>query len=114
MLQINPSLTPSAVRNILKQTTIKDLQVLNGDSERWGSGKLDVKAAVDRVIETALLRGDVNNDHEVTVADVSALLDMLLGEMSVIDPVALMRADVNDDNEIQISDINQLIGLILK
>ena len=114
MLQINPSLCPSTVRDILHQTCIKDAPVLNGDAQRWGSGKLDATAAINYVIRNTFLRGDVNNDHEVTIADVGALLDIMLGNWPKDDAAALVRADVNADNEIQIGDINQLIDLILK
>ena len=114
MLQINPTLSPSAIRGILRQTAFKDSMVMNGDAQKWGSGKLDARAAVNRVIERTLLPGDVNNDHEVTIADVGALIDILLGNMPDHDALAKLRADVNRDKEIQISDINQLIELLLK
>ena len=54
------------------------------------------------------LRGDVNGDGEVSIADVNALIGMILsGDMS--NP----RGDVNGDNEINIADVNALIDLIL-
>lgn len=114
MLQINPSLSPSAVREIFRQTCIKDGPVLDGDAQRWGSGKLDAVSAINHVIRNTLLQGDVNNDHEVTIADAGALVDILLGNRPKNDAAALVRADVNYDNEIQIGDINQVIDLILK
>ena len=85
-----------------------------GDSERWGYGKLDARAAVDYVMSNTLLRGDVNDDGEVTIADVLALIDIVLRTSSQVDAVALIRADVNRDCEIQIADVNCLIDLILK
>ena len=51
--------------------------------------------------------GDVNGDGEVNIADVNALLDMILtGEL---DPVG----DVDGDGEVGISDVNYVINLIL-
>jgi alpha-amylase len=51
--------------------------------------------------------GDVNNDGEVNVADVNALINMILsGDLSSL-------GDVNDDGEVTISDVNVLINMIL-
>ena len=114
MLQVNPNLSPSMVREALRMTAIKDSFVMNGDHERWGFGKLDAGAAVDYVISNTLLQGDVNNDGEVTIADVLALIDIVLDSSARDDAAVLIRADINRDNEIQIADINCLIDIILK
>ena len=53
------------------------------------------------------IQGDVNGDGEVNIADVNAVVDVVLGGAS--NP----RADVNNDNEINIADINALIDIIL-
>ena len=51
--------------------------------------------------------GDVNKDGEVNVADVNALINMILsGNLDAV-------GDVNDDGEVGISDINSLINIIL-
>ncbi len=51
--------------------------------------------------------GDVNKDGEVNVADVNALINMILsGNLDAV-------GDVNDDGEVGISDINRLIDIIL-
>ena len=51
--------------------------------------------------------GDVNKDGEVNVADVNALINMILsGNLDAV-------GDVNDDGEVGISDINSLIDIIL-
>jgi hypothetical protein len=55
-----------------------------------------------------LLRGDVNRDGEVNIADVNAVVDILLGGNG--DATA---ADVNADDEINIADINMIIAIIL-
>ena len=53
------------------------------------------------------IQGDINGDREVNIADVNALLDMILsGEI-------LMVGDVNKDGEVGISDVNALIDIIL-
>ncbi len=51
--------------------------------------------------------GDVNQDGEINVADVNALISMILS--GVVDEVG----DVNDDGEVGISDVNKLIDIIL-
>jgi len=53
------------------------------------------------------LAGDVNGDEEVNIADVNALIDMILS--GNISPVG----DVDKDNEVGISDVNALIDIIL-
>lgn len=51
--------------------------------------------------------GDANGDGEVNIADISALVDVILsGEFS-------SACDVNDDGEINIADINAIIDIIL-
>ncbi len=55
----------------------------------------------------ASLKGDVNNDGEVNIADINAVIDLILtGKVSV-------AGDVNGDGEVNIADINSIIDLIL-
>ena len=54
------------------------------------------------------MRGDVNGDREVNIADVNALIDIILGGNGDI-----TAADVNGDGEINIADINAVIDIIL-
>ena len=58
------------------------------------------------VIDTKIT-GDVNNDGEVTIADVNAVINVILGGSSS------QRADVNNDGEITIADVNSIIDIIL-
>ena len=56
--------------------------------------------------------GDVNNDGFVTIADVSALIDMLLGaEAPTVDECP--AADMNGDGNITIADVSGLIDYLL-
>jgi len=57
------------------------------------------------------LPGDVNDDREVSLGDISALIEILQG--SAADAETQLRADVNKDNEISIADVNSLIDLII-
>ncbi len=52
--------------------------------------------------------GDVNNDGEVDVRDITALIDVIMN--SVTDNP---RADVNNDSEIDVRDITALIDIIM-
>jgi len=52
--------------------------------------------------------GDVNGDNEVNIADINALIDLILSGGTA------PSADVNGDSEINIADINAVIDLILQ
>jgi glycosidase len=59
----------------------------------------------------SFLRGDVNGDGEVNIADVTTLIDILLGGNA--DAAMLQRADVNNDGEVHIADVTALIDILL-
>ena len=52
--------------------------------------------------------GDVNGDGEVNIADINALIDIILSGDSQ------PAADVNNDGEVNIADINAVIDIILQ
>ena len=55
--------------------------------------------------------GDVNGDGEVSIADVTSVIDILLGGFANYDK--RKRADVNHDNELTIADVTSIIDYIL-
>ena len=55
--------------------------------------------------------GDVNGDGEVSIADVTALIDILLSGNADAD--TLSRAEVNGDGEVSIGDVTALIDILL-
>ena len=55
--------------------------------------------------------GDVNADNEVNIADVNALIDVIL--VGTSDADIMRRSDVNKDSEVNIADVNALISIIL-
>ena len=61
--------------------------------------------------EPQVIKGDVNNDGSVSIADVTQLIDYILGG----DPtsVNLLAADVDNNGDIGVSDITALIDMIL-
>ena len=57
------------------------------------------------------IKGDVNNDMEINIADINALLDIILGASA--DECTRWRADMNGDGEIGLADVNALSDNIL-
>ena len=53
------------------------------------------------------IKGDVNGDGEVNIADVNAIIDCIL--TGTVNP----RGDVNGDTEVNIADVNAVIDIIL-
>ena len=60
---------------------------------------------------TMLEVGDVNGDCEITIADITALINILLGGFANYD--TLHRADVNYDGENNIADVTALVNYLL-
>jgi len=58
--------------------------------------------------EQTTLKGDVNGDGEVNIADINAVIDIILSGSSN------NVGDVNGDGEVNIADINAIIDIILK
>ena len=56
-----------------------------------------------------VLRGDVNGDGQVTIADVTALVNIILGSQGGDTSVA----DLNGDSQITIADVTSLVNIIL-
>ena len=55
-----------------------------------------------------ILRGDVNSDELVNIADVTDLIDSLLASADVND-----SADCNEDGSVNIADVTDLIDYLL-
>ena len=89
----------------------------NGDAYKTPAGeyKLTVDLTSMRLIIEKLTPahdyevGDVNHDHAVNIADVTALIDYLLGSGSACE----ICANVNGDEGINIADVTALIDLLL-
>ena len=65
-------------------------------------------------IGTATIAGDVNNDTEITIADVTALVNIILGKDNE-KPYEYNHkaADVNGDKVISVADVTALVNIIL-
>ena len=59
-------------------------------------------------MEPAGVKGDVNGDGVVDIADVNAAIDMILGLKS-----PTTEADVNGDGTVDVADMNAIINIIL-
>ena len=79
------------------------------DGDTWSnmdSGSTSEKRYVR--VKLPALRGDVNGDNAVNIADVTALIDILLS-----DTTAPAAADCNHDNAVNIADVTSLIDYLL-
>ena len=54
------------------------------------------------------VKGDVNLDGELTIADVNAAISL------VLDGQQLPEGDVNGDGEVNIADVNMIIDLLMR
>ena len=84
--------------------TITTDQITTARNKNWTPYRFDGDNWTEL---TGLLTGDVNGDGEVNIADINALVDMIL--IGSTQPVG----DVNGDGEINIADVNALIDIIL-
>lgn len=66
---------------------------------------------VERITASSLNRADVNGDGEVSIADVNAIISVILEQTDNAD--LIKKADVNNDEEVTISDINRVLSVIL-
>lgn len=55
-------------------------------------------------------RADVNGDGEVSIADINAIINVILGLDET--PEMILKADVNGDGEVNIPDVNKVIEVI--
>jgi len=70
---------------------------------------------------TTLLAGDVNGDGEVSIADVTTLVNVILGRSSLPSTESIVNCqlsivnsfDVNGDGTISIADVTELVNIIL-
>lgn len=62
-------------------------------------------------IENTTLKGDVNGDGMVNVADVTTLVDYILGKTP--SPCVEDACDVNEDGNVNVSDVTSLVDIIL-
>ena len=64
----------------------------------------------DFLFKSTWLKGDVNADGEISVADINIVIEIIKGRK--YNDETMQRADVNGDGEITVADINMIILLI--
>lgn len=76
------------------------------------AGTVTAYADVEGTVQApAFILGDVNQDGSVNIADVTVLIDYLLG--SAVTTFDELAADTNQDNDINIADVTKLIDMLL-
>lgn len=78
---------------------------------RYYDPKTDGLDEEDQLIESLRYTiGDVNEDDDVTIADVTSLVNIILGKQS---DYRMEVADVNEDGDVTIADVTSLVNIIL-
>ena len=117
MLEKDPSLAPSTVKNLLTSTARTDGYTGAVWNKKWGYGKLDAQAAVDAVSGGGpggcpTTPGDANQDSAVNILDIVAVVNHILG-IAQLDANGQACADTNQDQAINILDVVEIVNIIL-
>ncbi len=80
-----------------------------GLAEALGTGSVSVRfeLAASHVV------GDINGDNELTVADVTTLIGIVLTDEAHGDGELATRCDLNNDGEVNVADVSTLINIVL-
>ena len=126
-LQIEPTLSPSQVKNVIAETAIKDRFTQNPyTGMRFGpNGKIDALAGARYLIslkpQPEPMLGDVNDDGIINITDVTRLTNYLLNTLledgtyqpNEEYPINEANADYNQDGSINVTDLVRLINHVL-
>ena len=97
-----------AIFNDGENNSMTAAQITTARNKYWLPKKYNGSAWIEM---TASLRGDVNGDGYVNVADVTALISLVLGGNATA--ASHPAADVNEDGVVNIGDVTTLISLVL-
>ncbi len=90
--------------------TLKEVKFSPSKSAPKGDYSISLKALYAHYPNVAAtITGDVNGDGRINVSDVAALINMILGLVTMDE----QRADVNGDGKVNVSDVSALINIIL-
>ena len=102
----------------VSRTNLIDLSItsprrLTAARLRFAAWKADVNScgAVRKIVITSTIKTDVNQDGEVTIADINAIIGVILGLNH--DPETVARADVDGDGEVNVADVNAVVKAIV-
>lgn len=104
-LQANSNLSVHDIKVLLYESSVRD-SFVESDPARWGSGKLNIQSILS-ILDKKHIAYDINDDGEVNVTDVTALINHILGV------VKYLHTDVNGDGVTNVSDVTSLISYIL-
>lgn len=65
------------------------------------------------ILFTPELTGDINDDGQQSIADITALVNRLLGKQEQSNKLFIPSADVNDDSSTTIADVTELVNILL-
>lgn len=65
------------------------------------------------ILFTPELTGDINDDGQQSIADITALVNRLLGKQEQSNKLFIPSADVNDDSSTTIADVTALVNILL-
>ena len=84
-------------------------------SDDWrGVGTVNIQHAIKTIhLVVAYQKGDVNGDGSVSPADLTQLLDWLLGGFDNVDVYRQAAADVNGDGVVNMNDVTALTDILL-
>ena len=72
----------------------------------------DIEICYEDTWVPEFILGDVNDDGEVSIADVTLLIDYLLNPAGTV--INAAAADVNSDNGVSIADVTAIIDMLLR
>ena len=96
----------NVIFNTGENNAMTEAQITTARNKYWLPQKYNGSAWVEL---TASQRGDINGDGLVNVADVSALIQIVLNSS----PVNLSVADLSGDGQVNVADVTALIQLVL-
>ena len=109
ILSKDPTLTAYEVYDILSNSAVKNLDwgtISDTPHVEYGYGRVDAFRAI-----LSLARGDINNDNDIDMSDITALIDYLYLTHTHPFP-SILLADCNCDGQIDISDITRIITFL--
>ena len=93
-----------------KIVTIDNSIVFQSD-KNIGTPKSPYVIDISEALNGKELKGDVNNDGAVDVADIASVISVM-AEGAEADPELARRADVNDDGSVDVADIASVISIM--
>ena len=113
-LQINPNLSTGDIKTILAETAIKDS--FTATNPHFGpNGKIDAMAGARYILgitdEPTIIWGDLNDNEEVDMDDLTKMINYLLTNDST--DMNLAAGDINQSGGVDMDDLALLINILL-